>query len=178
MMTPSRDFSALVHERYSCRSYSEARPTDNEISAVLEASRLAPSACNRQPWRFMVVRPEDTRAYNAILASYNRPWLASANTFIIVFGVPSEAWVRPCDGVSHMGIDVAIATEHLCLAAADLGLGTCWICNFDPAVLREGLKVSSDLEPMVILPLGYPATDSVPAKVRKEMSELIITCQA
>ena len=95
-----------------------AHPSEVDMASLLEAARLAPSACNRQPWRFMVIGPDDTAGREAVLASYPREWLATAPYYIVVCGVPAEAWVRPHDGHNHIDIDIAIATEHICLQAS------------------------------------------------------------
>lgn len=164
----------LTHQRYSCRSYSEAIPTADEIRQVLDDAHLAPSACNRQPWRIMVISPDDAEGRKAVCDSYNRPWIAEAPYYIIVCGVEAEAWVRPCDNKSHLDVDVAILTEHVCLCATAAGLATCWVCNFDPAVLSAGIEFPQGVTPMVILPMGYAKTDNVPAKVRKNLDDILI----
>ena len=102
-------------------------------------------------------------------------WIASAPLYIIVLGDPAEGWVRSFDNHSHIDVDCAIITEHLCLAAAEQGLGTCWVCNFDPAKLHEGLGLPEGLVPVVILPLGYPAEGSfIPEKKRKSPDEILL----
>ncbi len=169
------DFEDIVRGRYSCRAYSAEVPSEEQIKAVLEDARLAPSACNRQPWRFLVIGPDDSEGRKALLDSYQRDWLAPAQTFIVVCGVPSEAWVRPYDGKSHLDIDVAIATEHICLSATAHGLGTCWVCHFDPEKLVKGLSLPDEFVPMVIVPIGYAAEGSkVPVKQRKSLDEIVL----
>ncbi|MDE6311928.1 MAG: nitroreductase family protein [Muribaculaceae bacterium] len=167
-------FRSLVLERYSCRNYDSARPvTPQLISDVLEDARLAPSACNRQPWEFWVIL-NDSKAREAVLASYGREWLATAPAFIICMGREEEGWVRPFDSHSHIDVDLSIAAEHICLSATEHGLGTCWVCNFDPDVLRRGLEIPAGLRPVAIIPIGYPAEGSkVPEKKRKAPEEII-----
>ena len=167
-------FNALSHERYSCRNYSSEVPELAAVDAVLELAALAPSACNRQPWRMMLVGPEDTGARAAVKASYNRPWIEGAPYYVIVCGVASEAWVRPFDGKCHVDVDVSILTEHICLAATGVGMATCWVCNFDPAILKSGIAFPDGVEPVVILPLGFAADNVVPEKKRRQFQELII----
>lgn len=167
-------FTALSHERYSCRRYSSQIPARSLVDSVLGLAVLAPSACNRQPWRMMIVGPDDTEARKAVQAAYNREWIAEAPYYIIVSGVPAEAWVRSFDGKNHVDVDVAILTEHICLAATGAGLGTCWVCNFDPAVLAQGISFDEGVDPVVILPLGYPADAEVPEKKRKELNDIIV----
>ncbi|MCM1068228.1 MAG: nitroreductase family protein [Muribaculaceae bacterium] len=170
-----KTFDQTVRERYSCRAYSPEIPADSLIDAVLEDARLAPSACNRQPWRFIVVGPDDAAGRKAVNEAYVRDWIASAPIYIVVCGCPDEAWVRPFDGKNHLDIDLAIATEHICLSATAHGLGTCWVCHFDPAVLRAGLELDSSLEPMAIIPIGFPAEGTVaPEKKRKSLTDIVI----
>lgn len=165
-------FYNLSLERYSCRAYSERAVDEGTLMAVLDAARLAPSACNRQPWLFLIAEGEDERA--AILESYNRDWIASAPAFIIALGDHSAAWHRPHDGKDHTDVDVAIAVEHLCMAAAAMELGTCWVCNFDPAVIRSRFNIPEHLEPVAIIPIGYPAEAGVvPEKKRKALAEIV-----
>lgn len=171
MMTVTEAISA----RYSCRNYSQEKmPGREQIEQLLECARLAPSAVNRQPWRFTVICPGDEAGRRAVLDAYPREWMATGPCYIVVCGVPAEAWVRGCDGHDHLDIDVAIAAEHICLAATAMGLGTCWVCNFDPAVLSAGLGLPDGVVPKVIIPTGYPADAAVPEKKRKPLSEIII----
>lgn len=164
---------SLMQERYSCRAYDLGRaPLDHDlIAAVIDAARIAPSACNRQPWLFMVVEGEE--ALEKVFAAYGREWIKSAPACIIALGQPDAAWHRPADAHDHTDIDLAIAVEHMCLAAAALGLGTCWVCNFDPAVLRREFNIPDRYVPVAILPVGFPAPGSpVPAKNRKTAQEI------
>ncbi len=165
-------FYSLVRNRYSCREYSDRPVSDETLMAVLDMARLAPSACNRQPWMFLIADGDDER--QAILDSYKRDWIRSAPRFIIALGDHSAAWHRPEDGKDHTDVDVSIAVEHICLAATALDLGTCWVCNFDPAAIRKSFNLPDHLEPVAIIPIGYPAKpDAVPAKTRKSLDEIV-----
>lgn len=165
-------FYSLSTHRYSCRSYSDKPVARDLIMASLDAARLAPSACNRQPWKFLVIDTPELRA--AIQKSYGREWFDEAPVYVVALGLHDEAWHRPFDGKDHTDVDVSIAVEHFCLAAATLGLGTCWVCNFDPAVLREALSIPEGVEPIAIIPVGYPAEGSqVPEKKRKAIDEIV-----
>lgn len=163
----------LARVRFSCRSYSSTPLTETEIMHVLEMAHYAPSACNRQPWRIMVVRPGDQAARRAVQAAYGREWIAQAPHYLIVCAVDDEAWVRPYDGKNHADIDAAILAEHICLTAACGGLGTCWVCNFDPAVLAQGINFGDGLRPVVIIPIGIPAMPA-PEKTRKDLDQILI----
>lgn len=168
------EFKEVIETRYSCRQYSDYRPTRAELEDILEAARLAPSAKNQQPWHFTVVTDADPEARQAVLEAYGREWLQSANTFIIVSGNASEAWVRPYDEHCHVDIDVAITTEHVCLAATAAGLSTCWICNFDPEMLMSAIQFPAGYRPAVIIPVGKAVEGSpIPKKVRKSLDEIV-----
>ena len=165
-------FHDIVANRYSCRHYSQEPVSQEQILEILECARLAPSACNRQPWKFMVITaPEEL---SAVHASYNRDWIKEAPVAIIVLGNRNEAWHRSYDEYDATDIDIAITTEHICLAATSMGLGTCWICNFDPIILRTGMNIPEEWEPLAIIPVGNPAEDiAIPEKKRKNNDEII-----
>lgn len=168
------NLDTIMRERFSCRKYSEYVPSKAEIEALLEAARIAPSACNRQPWHFTVITAADEAGRQAVRKAYDREWIATASTYIVVSGTPATAWVRPYDEHNHVDIDIAITTEHICLKATEIGLATCWICNFDPKVLAEELGMGDDVKPMVIIPVGKPAEGTViPEKTRKQLSETV-----
>jgi nitroreductase len=149
-------FLDLARRRYSVRSYQPDPVPDELLALVLEAARVAPTAANRQPFRVIVIH---TAAREAELRRiYDRDWFVSAPLILCVVAVRGEAWTRSMyDGRSHADVDAAIIMDHMVLAAADAGLGTCWIAAFDPAAAREVLGVPAEGEPMLFTPLGYPA---------------------
>lgn len=165
-------FSEIVRQRYSCRKYSPQPVSRQTVLDILEAARLAPSACNKQPWKF-VVAEAGLPLHKAVTEAYDRPWVAEAPTFIIACGLHEQAWHR-ADGKDHTDIDVAIAVEHICLAATALGLATCWICNFDKNLISTALQLAQNVEPIAIIPLGFPSPhDHAPEKKRKEMDSIV-----
>ena len=93
---------------------------------------------------------------------------------MVFTGIHEMGWKRAQDGKDHTEIDVAIAVDHLTLQAADLGLGTCWVCNFDVAKVRDLLELEVGEEPIAIVPLGYPEYDDVPVKKRKSLKDIVI----
>lgn len=163
-------FLDLVQSRYSCRSYQPAPVETDKLRYIMECVRMAPSAVNRQPWRFHIVSDDAARA--ALRACYDREWFASAPMYIVATLCHDHEWVR-ADGKRHGDIDVAIAVEHLCLAATEVGLATCWVCNFDAMACAQTLKLEPVEEPIVIIPLGY-AADAPRPKSRKDMSDIIV----
>jgi nitroreductase len=168
-------FLDLVQRRYSVRAYRPDPIPDDLLATVLEAGRLAPTAANKQPFRIIVLH---TRGREAELRRiYDHDGFVQAPLILAVCAVPAEAWRRTMyDGRSHADVDASIVMDHLILAAADVGLGTCWIAAFDPLAAREVLGVPDDVEPMLFTPLGYPAEGSLPSPrhhQRRPVDELV-----
>ena len=124
----------LIRNRYSCRKYSDKAVTLQQMEYIKECVRLAPSAVNKQPWRFRIVNTDEGR--KKIRQCYDREWFKSPQIYVIATVLHNEEWVRT-DGKAHGNIDIAIAVEHLCLAATEQGLGTCWVCNFNVEKCKE-----------------------------------------
>ena len=132
-------FLELAAKRYSVRAYKTDSVEEEKLQAVLEAARLAPTAANRQPFQIIVMR---TRGREAELKRiYPQAWFSQAPIVVCICAIPSQAWKRS-DGKNYADVDATIAMDHLILAAADLGLGTCWIGAFDAAAAREVLRAS------------------------------------
>ena len=163
------DFSELINTRYSVRAYTPDAVDEDKLQRLLEAARLAPTAANRQPFQLIVIHTAGRE--EELKRIYRKDWFVQAPLVIGICGIPAEAWVRR-DGKSYMDVDVAIVMDHLILAAADLGLGTCWVGAFDPSAAREILALPDDVEPIAFTPLGYPADQPRPKK-RKTLSELV-----
>ena len=164
------DFQDLIVSRYSVRSYkSDAIPPET-LQAVLEAGRLAPTAANRQAFRIMVLQTKDAK--DRLLEIYRSEWFVQPPIVLAVVSLPQEAWVRR-DGKSYSDVDAAIVMDHMVLAAANLGLGTCWIGAFDLDKARANLSLPAEVEPVAFTPLGFPG-DSGGAKKRKELDEIVI----
>ena len=164
-------FAELVRARYSVRAYRPDPVPDELLAAVLEAGRLAPTASNRQPFRIIVIHTAGREA--ELGRVYGREWFVQAPLVLAVCSIQGEAWTRVNhDGRSYADVDAAIVMDHLVLAAADLGLGTCWIAAFDPRAAREVLALPDDVEPLLFTPLGFPADRPRP-KERKPLAELV-----
>ena len=163
------EFLELIEKRYSVRAYKPDPVEEEKLQQVLQAARLAPTAANRQPFQLIVVHTAGREA--ELRRIYNRDWFVQAPLVICACGIPGRAWARR-DGKSYMDVDVAIVMDHLVLAAANAGLGTCWIAAFDPTAAREVLGLPADVEPIAFTPLGYAADQPEPKK-RKALSELV-----
>ncbi len=142
----------LMRQRCSVRKFDDRAIPKAVLLDVLEAARVAPSACNNQPWHFIVLEAPEVK--NEVLSG----WHAKAPAVIVCCGDHKQAWRRK-DGKDHTDIDLAIAVDHMTLAAAEVGLGTCWVCWFNPMDVAGALQLPDHLEPIALLPIGYPAKD-------------------
>lgn len=163
------EFFELINKRYSVRAY-QSKPVEKEkLQKVLEAANLAPTAANKQPFLFFVIHTQGRES--ELKRIYSREWFCKAPLVICACAVVSEAWTR-MDGKNYADVDTTIAMDHLILAAADQGLGTCWVAAFNPSAAREVLRLSKDEEPVAFTPLGYPADELKPKK-RKALSSFV-----
>jgi nitroreductase len=164
------ELNELISKRYSVRAYKTDPVEDGKLQTILEAARLAPTAANLQPFRLLVLHTAGRET--ELSGLYHRSWFIQAPVVIVACGLPALGWVRGYDGINFTSFDVAIAMDHLTLAAASLGLGTCWIASFDVKVVRQILLLPEDVDPIVLIPLGYPA-DTSGLKTRKPLSDLV-----
>jgi len=164
------DFQELITKRYSVRDYKPDDITSDVLDKVLEAARLAPTAANRQSFKVFLIKTADFK--DELKKIYPREWFSQAPYVIGVCGIPEGNWVRR-DGKNYMDVDAAIVMDHIILAAADLGLGTCWIGAFDADAASNFLELPQNMEPIVFTPLGYPA-DNPGRKIRKSIDEIVV----
>ena len=163
-------FNELISQRFSVRKYKDKPVEEEKLLKVLDAGRTAPSAVNFQPWHFVVFREPDTLA--KIQEVYHREWINNAPVIIVDCADHSQSWKRGSDGKDSSDIDIAIAVDHMTLQATELGLGTCWVCNFDAQKCAKVLKLPREIDPLVMLPLGYP-NEPVKAKKRKALNDIV-----
>jgi len=168
------EYTELIKTRESVRSYDPDRPVPGTIlEKILDAGRLAPSAANRQPWKFLLISSHAMLA--KVRACYHREWFKDAPHVLVVMGFKDQAWNRSFDGYNSLETDLAIAMTHMILAAANEGVGTCWIAAFNPALLKEGLITDENQLIFGITPLGYPKPgyQKTPGKNRKPMKDVV-----
>jgi nitroreductase len=172
-------FQELVRSRRSVRRYLD-RPVEREkVLACLEAARLAPSAENVQPWRFLVIDdPEVKRQYAAAafsgIYSFSR-FAAKAPVLIVILARPdllANRIGKRVQGVSFYLIDIGISGEHLALQAEELGLGTCWIGWFNSRRTRKFFRIPRQYKVVCIIALGYPEPRTPREKKRKDLTEI------
>jgi len=163
------DVAQAIRSRYSCRNYSDKPLEPDKLRVVLEAARLAPSAKNLQDWRLVVVTDGQTKKKLAAAAN-NQTFLEAAGAIIVACTVSDH--VMRC-GQAVGPIDVAIALEHICLQATELGLATCWIGSFYPDKVKQIVSIPENVMIVELLALGYPA--DTPRQSRREPIEQIVS---
>lgn len=165
------NFKDLAQRRYSVRSYQSTPVSDKMLIDIIEAALLAPSAVNFQPWKFIVVT--DPVLLGKLHGCYHRDWFKTAPACIVAIGDHDKGWHRPTDDKDYTDIDVAIALDHLMLAATEIGLGTCWICHFNAEKCAEIFDLAANLEPIAMIPIGYPTSETLPAKKRNSIDQMV-----
>ena len=160
-------FFDLIQKRHSVRGYRPDPVEDDKLQQVLEAARWAPTAGNRQRFQLIVVHTEGRE--EELRRIYDRDWFVQPPVVICACRYPmGPEHIRK----DYTDVDIGIVVDHLTLAAAELGLGTCWIGAFDPLAARKLLGLPDEIEPVVFTPLGYP-DDAGRPKRRKELPELV-----
>lgn len=149
------DYSQLIRKRYSVRSYLDKQVEKNQLDHVLEAGRVAPTAANRQPQVVIAITSKNGLA--TIDRACNR---FGAPMVLVICANHDQTWKRSYDNMDSAHIDASIVTDHMMLAAADTGLGSLWICKFDPQIIKEGLGLPDNVEPVNILCLGYASEEA------------------
>jgi nitroreductase len=158
-----------IRQRRSIRTYADRAVEEEKLNLILEAGRLAPSAANRQEWRYVVVRDHDTRQ-KLMRAAKGQGFVGQAPV-VIVACAETDNHVMSCGQLCYP-IDVAISTDHMTLKAVEEGLGTCWVGAFYEAEVKEVLGIPDDVRVVDLLTLGYPA-DIPPPRPRLSLSEIV-----
>lgn len=164
------DVYEAIRTRKSVRAFLDKEVPDETLNRVLEAARLAPSASNRQEWRFIIVRDAGMREKLAE-AARGQQFVAQAPT-VLACCAETDGHVMTCGQLCYP-IDVAIAIDHITLAAAAEGLGTCWIGAFDESKVKELLGIPPETRVVELLPLGYPKEPEPAAKQRLPLSQIV-----
>ena len=164
-------FIDLAEKRCSIRGYKPDSVPEELLNEILQAGNLAPTAKNLQPFHLIVVR--DPTKLDELAVTYPSPFFRQAPIAIVICTEPAKGWTRDrYDGKNYCEVDAAIAIDHMTLAATDLGLGTCWIGAFDPDKVAASMGLPKGIEPIAMLPLGYP-NEAGREKTRKPLDELV-----
>jgi len=158
-----------IKERQSVRSYQDKEIPEEVLQQILEAGRLAPSACNNQPWKFIVVRDKNLKK-RLVSTCKNQKFVGEASVVIVGCAI-SPSYKMDNDEYSYT-IDLAIALEHMSLQATSLGLGTCWIGAFYQDQVKENLGIPEEVQVVALMPVGYPKELGL-KRGRKPLSEIV-----
>jgi nitroreductase len=165
-------FIELAKQRFSVRKYNDRKVEPEKVRAILEAARIAPTACNNQPFKLLVLDDgEQLARLRKAAETYSAPLV------IVVCADRSECWTRSCDGKKSGDIDASIVADHIMLQATELELGSVWICNFNPATLADEFHLPANLEPVNLMAIGYHNNEEPNPRHfrRKSLDELIIS---
>lgn len=162
------DFLKLASERYSVRKFEDKNLSQEEIDKILAAAHVAPTGCNYQPQRILVLnnKASVSKLKNCTKCHFDAP------AAMVVCYCKDESWVRKYDGALSAPVDAAIVTTHMMLMAQTLGIGSCWVMHFDPAALKKEFNIPENTEPLAILVMGYPHPDSAPIAMHSSFRPL------
>ena len=165
------DVAEAIKRRFSVRNYQDRPVEEKKLKSILEAARLAPSASNRQEWRFIVVR-DKARRQRLMKAAKNQSFVGEAPVVIVCCAV-TDNHIMSCGQLCYP-IDVAIAIEHMALQAVQEGLGTCWIGAFYEQQVKDILDIPDDIRVVELLILGYPDKPSGKQRDRLRLEEIVM----
>lgn len=162
------DFMTLAAERYSVRKFTEKPLEQNIIDKIIKAGHLAPTGCNYQPQRILVINSEEavSKLKNCTKCHFG------AKTAMLVCYNKDECWTRKYDGKTCGVADACIVTTHMMLAAFEMGVGSTWVMHFDPFAMRREFNIPEGIEPVALLVMGYPAPDAEPMNLHSQFRPL------
>lgn len=152
------EFDKLINDRYSVRSFKPIHLKQEDIDRILKAGHLAPTGCNNQPQRILVLNSDDSveKLRGCTKCHFNAP------SAMLICHNKDESWRRPYDKALSSEVDAVIVTTYMMLAAHEIGVGCCWVMHFDPAAMRQTYSIPDSVEPVALLVMGYPADDAKP----------------
>lgn len=171
MMREFTSLMDLIEKRKSIRSYKPQEVEEEKLDYILHAFRKAPSAKNIQPWKLIVVKNKST-IKDLSIACNNQSFLMEAPVLIVACAKEEEAYGVMGGYLNSYPIDIALALEHLILAATEKGLGTCWIGAFKEKLVKDILSVPDSIRVVALTPIGYPAKEGG-NRGRKPLSEIV-----
>lgn len=167
------DFEKLIIDRYSVRSFKPERLSQSVIDKILAAAHKAPTGCNYQPQRILVLNTDKSidKLKECTKCHFNAP------TAMLICHNKNESWKRVYDGALSSPVDASIVTTYMMLAAQNEGVGSCWVMHFNPAAMCEKFNIPQNIEPVALLVMGYPSDDSKPIDMHfkfRSMDETVV----
>nr|MDD6336716.1 nitroreductase family protein [bacterium] len=166
------EYTQLINTRYSVRSFAPQPIEAEKLQQILEAGRLAPTARNLQPQRIYVLQSQQSieKIRDITRCAFNAP------VVLLVCGDLNSSWISPFTSAHSTVMDASIVCTFMMMRAQDLGLGSTWVCLFDPNKVKEAFDLPEGIEPCCLLTLGYPAADATPGPnhaLRKPLEETV-----
>ena len=166
------DFERIIEERYSVRSFKKEHLPKEVVDKILEAGHKAPTGCNFQPQRILVLNSDESveKLRDCTKCHFGAPCA------MLVCHNKDESWKRVYDGALSSPVDAAIVATHMMLAAHNEGVGVCWVMHFNPEKMRQTYNIPENYEPIALLVMGYPAEDAKPIEMHykfRPMSETV-----
>ncbi len=158
------EFEKLITERYSVRKFKPEHLPKEIIDKILQAGHKAPTGCNYQPQRILVLNTDESIAKLRECTKCH----FGAPTAMLVCHNKEESYKRKYDGALSSPIDASIVTTYMMLAARNEGVGSCWVMHFDPCLMREKFNIPKNIEPIALLVMGYPSDDAKPLDLHFE----------
>lgn len=152
------EFQELIKERFSVRSFKPEHLPQTVIEKIISAGHIAPTGCNNQPQRILVLNTDDSieKLKKCTKCHFNAP------TAMLICHNKDESWKRVYDGALSSPVDAVIVATHMLLQAQNEGVGSCWVMHFDPNAMKETFNISQNTEPVALLVMGYPTDDAKP----------------
>lgn len=152
------EFEKLIRDRYSVRSFKPEHLPQETVNKILEAGHLAPTGCNYQPQRILVINTDESVLKLRVCTKCH----FGAPTAMLVCHNKEESWTRKYDGALSSSVDASIVATYMMLAAQNEGVGCCWVMHFDPFAMRKAFNIPENVEPCALLVMGYPSNESKP----------------
>ena len=167
------EFEKLIVERYSVRNFKPEHLPEGCITKILDAACKAPTGCNFQPQRILVLNTDESikKLKQCTKCHFNAP------TAMLVCYNEEESWKRPYDGALSAPVDAAIVATHMMLQAHDIGVGSCWVMHFNPIAMKETFNIPDNIKPVALLVMGYPADSAAPHEFHntfRPMDEIVV----
>lgn len=162
------EFKKLITERYSVRKFKPGHLDKEVIEKILEAAHVAPTGCNNQPQRLLVLNTDESieKLKKCTKCHFDAP------AAILVCYNKDESWVRPYDGALSAPIDASIVATHIILSAYDMGVGSCFVMHFNPSEIKKEFKIPENIVPVALLVMGYPHEDAKPFEFHNKFRPL------
>ncbi|MBQ9104365.1 MAG: nitroreductase family protein [Clostridia bacterium] len=162
------ELDKVISERFSVRNFKPERVKKEHIDKILKAGHLAPTGCNYQPQRILVINSESAieKLKGCTKCHFNAP-----TAFLVCHNI-EESWVRPYDGALSSPVDAVIVATHMMLKAQDLGVGCCWVMHFNPELIKKEFNLPDGVIPQALLVMGYASSEAKPLAMHEKVKDI------